>query len=218
MATRLPLDLTVRGPLNTSDPKSDRPPGTLLEAQDLAHRWWGPRRGRKTVAWPIGSESRQVTPGRAAINFTSGDFVTGQIVDYAQDIKDSFTLDIVLRLRQAPAGSEEIFQWRTASAADLIVRLHSSATYGRVQVFFNGISGGAHLTGSAILANGISDDTKIAHIRVVRDGTSAYLYVNGVLDDSATGLSSPKITWLSAPNTRETWLIGGTTGTFVGNI
>ena len=150
------------------------------------------------------------------IQFQSGDYVTGQIFSFDQDIKDKFTLDIVLRWLGDPTSAAEIFQWRTGSAADLIVRHHTTGDLGRVQVFFNGVSGGEDLTSSTGLVDGTGDDTKIYHIRIYRDDDEAEIFINGISEDTASGLTSSKITWTSAPNTRETWRIGGSTGTLQG--
>lgn len=208
MPTNIPTNLNVRGPLDTSNPKAGAAPGTLLEATDVAHRWWGPRQGHKMLTWPL--EQNYGSPGQGfnLATFASGIYLTGQIMSSDHDFKDDFTLDFTILPTATPSNGQVVAEWRIGTAADLELRWHAS-TSGLLQVFLNSTE---FLTSTTACAHTGTDELDIIQYRVVRAGTNAYLYVNGQLEDTATGLASSKIVFPTSANQRGGWRIGGTGG------
>ncbi len=218
MTLLLPLEIPVHGALDTENPRASRPPGTLLEAKDLAHRWWGPRRGHKMVTWPRegNATAHKRGAGRALIDFAAGIFATGPIKLTGDGLRDEYTLDIVLRLLASPSGVQEIFQWRNGSGRDLVVKTDTNDPWTKIQVFFLGSGGAVHLESTTGLTYEASGDDHIFHSRVVRlNATTAKLYINGVLEDTNTSLATSVDNLTRA---QAVWYLAGTSGTLVGNI
>lgn len=200
----VPIPLPPRGDLDTRNPVTDRLPGTLRTAKDMHHRAWGPRRGGK---WFAGAMQ---APGTASLY----DAITLNGVDTAgtatsrddqfRNLGAQFTLDLWFRYEDTAyaAGKNTVglYQFQTGVSANygyvtvfIYGPAHADAGKIRVAITTNPAEGSANasvgFTGSTAIGAGTAQTDK-RHVRVVRDGTTAVLYVDGVSDGSTTGLSA----------------------------
>lgn len=202
MATNLNIPVPVRGELDTRNPITDRAPGTLVTARDLHPSHWGPRRGSLafTRAWE--------SPGTAllydGIQFTQSaatSTFTGLFEKSAKELGTKFTVDIWFRLEDTgyAAGKNSIGLWEhsiSGSASSgigisIFGPAHASSGKVRVEVVTAPTTTTADtpvvLTSASSVPVGTAQ-TDIVHLRVVRDGSGLYLYLNGTLDASTTSL------------------------------
>lgn len=195
------LPLNCRGDLDTAMPVSDRAPGTLVSAVDTHYRYWGPKRGSGAFT------QAQEGPGTAALydqivttgvygGTHGGDWAqSGNSDDQFRDLGTQFTLDIWFRLEDAAFsavgvdgiglysftnGGGGIALWVYGSTDPNHERIHFS---GAVSVSRGSSDVGVDYISTARVSIGTGQTNK-QHVRVVRDGISFYLYINGVLDGS----------------------------------
>lgn len=218
--------LDTKAPLDTANPPTDRDPGVLLEATDLHHRYWGPRKGGKQIAWPH-NNATPPTPAPLLMPFDYASVTPSSIVghtDAAQrDLGTKWTCDIVFRLANldSTAGADvlSLFRWicwvsganayglqigvyntAHASAGKVYAKLTTTATPGTATAEFT-------LTGATTVTTG-AGDTYVHHIRVVRDGVGLYVYLDGTLDVSSTSLTSYYPTQGPTSSLEGYWSIG----------
>lgn len=199
-------DLSTRAPLDTSNEVSDRPPGTLVTALDCGHRWWGPRHGGKSLTQPHDMPTGDLPRAYAHITFDgSSTYAHGPFVCSEQrDLGNRWTLDIVFRADSVNHGAFDeaiIFKWVIKTSATAI---------DAVTVGIRGTSAGASertiratitptsaadtagttktLDGTTQLTVGTDEEDR-HHIRLVRSGKTATLYVNGTSEATASGMS-----------------------------
>jgi hypothetical protein len=204
VGTNLNIPVPVRGEIDTRNPITDRAPGTLVTARDLHPSHWGPRRGSLsfTRAWE--------SPGTALlydiVNFTQATttYALGGAADeHYRDMGTKFTVDVWFRLEDTgyAAGQTNIS----------VFTFYAGGNVGGNPGVFVSVTGPAHaspnkvtvgvrtapdrstidslvtLTSSTSVLVGTAQKD-ISHVRVVRDGANAYLYLNGVLEASSAGV------------------------------
>ncbi len=109
--------LPVSGPLDTANPSTNRTPGTLLKAIDVAHRWIGPRRGGKIMTW-VGRlpSSIAVPPGQVpGISFDgTNTYVKGILAREQTDLTNRWTCDVAFHAfaNRAVNAAVPVFQWK----------------------------------------------------------------------------------------------------------
>lgn len=214
--------LPVDGPVNTVDPSASRPPGTLLDAPGCGTRWWGPRRGAKALTSPHALTTKPMAAPRLLSTGDTttfgGTFMAGRMSPGEQsDLGTEWTFDMVFRITSlSGANNASLFQW-WAVAGPLtlsILLFHSGAgngaNAGKIQVSIQTTSApGTTVTAvdlvSATAPSVGTDADDIHHLRVVRDGASFYIYLDGVLDASATTLSATNPSQTSPTDTEALW-------------
>lgn len=207
MGERVPLVLNVRGDLDTSGPISDRAPGSLTRARDLHSQKWGPRAGSQsfTRVWE--------SPGTASLYDTITLLGTANAAHgFARSYEDSFgdlgttfTLDLWFRLTSIGYASAVnrigVYDIRPGGAGgagsgiEVVVFGGAHSDHERIEVKIttsptrSTAASTVTITGSTRLSFGSTQSVKY-HVRVVRNGANAYLYLNGVLDGSTSSLSA----------------------------
>lgn len=185
MGNLIHVPLPTGGKLDTSVPAADLAPGQLVSAVDLAHRFWGPRQCRARLA------NYPSSTGYTGLRFYG---VDGEIVfpyhGTQMDLGLQFTADCAFTCDALQTNDTTIFcmDYDTTNMA-LYVALQGSGggDPGTPIVYVRGTGGGnATLNGTTV----IGTDTGLHTIRVVRNGTLLYLYVDGELEDTASGFSS----------------------------
>lgn len=201
MGTPVPLVLPVRGDLDTSMPVTDRPLGGLVRARDLHPRRWGPRDGCQSFArvWQ--------GPGTASlydtIDLTTGASTYGtgaSFEDQFRDLGTKWTLDVWFRLTSTAYASTKDkiglykFIVNSSGVIELSINGPTHATHpGRLHAYIitNPSAGSAdtpvELNGNAVFSVGSTQADK-HHARLVRDGASLAIYVDGVADTSTSSL------------------------------
>lgn len=232
MSVIVPIRLPVRGQLDTANPVTDRPPGTLVRARDLHARYWGPRAGPKafTRVWE--------GPGTAslydAITVTGAttDAIGRSYEDQFRNLGLQFTLDLWLQYPSAAysAGSDRVgvceFVIGT-SGGSLAVNLfgESHSDHERIEVITATTDGGVTpdaavtVTATTRLSIG-SGQTDKAHVRFVRNGASGTLLLNGVSVGSTSALHATHGIGAAAGNAGAMYLHSSGSGntTFRGRI
>ncbi len=126
MGQRILVPLNVLAPLDTSNPLSSLPPGTLVTAEDLASRWWGPRLGGASLSQPHDYATAAKLPGPGDLLAFDGtdSYVSGVFASPEQrDLNDSWTLDLSFRATSVDHGTFDdatIFRWELNPALDAI--------------------------------------------------------------------------------------------------
>lgn len=206
------VPLNTRGTLDTTNPISDRAPGTLVTARDVAHRWWGPRLGGKIVSHPHSLTTNEPTPALDLIKFTSASNTQirfNGIEDQHLNLPNKVTIDMVVQvasMSHTTADPLDVNLMLMYPAFGIRLVSDNDATNKRkVRMIVDG-SGGSDLsttTGTTQLnVNSTYDARYQHHIRVVRNGTSWKLYVDGTLEGSATVADVPADDY-------SVWLFGG---------
>lgn len=200
----VPISLSVAGRLDTANPRTNRPDSTLVEATDLAHRFWGPRRRLTQRTWAYKIPSASYPNPQTWIFDGNNSQVTGAMRTREQfNLPTAWTVDLIIR----PSG--------VSHSADVnlpILRWDFGAS---LYAFEVGIKGGGASAGSqrAIYATvtptssaGVAGTTRTLtgttqqsvgtalknthHIHLVRDGATATLSVDGVQEAQATNVSA----------------------------
>jgi hypothetical protein len=195
VATNLNIPVPVRGELDTRNPITDRAPGTLVTARDLHPSHWGPRRGSLsfTRAWESPGtallyDNIQFTQSAATSTFTQTNEKS------VKELGTKFTADIWFRLEDTgyAAGKNSIGLWEhSISGCGIGISIfgpnHASTGKVRVEVVTAPTTTTTDtpvvITSTATVPVGTAQ-TDIVHLRLVRDGASLYLYLNGTLDTS----------------------------------
>lgn len=206
MGEKVPLVLPVRGDLDTASPITDRPLGGLVRARDVHSQRWGPKKGMQSFAraW----ESPGVASLYDTITLTTGASTFGQGLSYEDQFRDlgtKWTVDLWLQLSSVAyaAAKDEIGLYKFlvnnggagVGVIDISILGPNVTDHERVRVEIGTTTyAGAGdavvgFTGATRLSVGTAQTDKY-HVRVVRDGTTATLYLNGVSDGSTTGLSA----------------------------
>lgn len=208
MGDSVPISLNVREALDTSNPISDRAPGTLVEAKDLNSRFWGPKDGSLSLtrAWEGPSSALY----RTYINLLGDDAVTESgflaysYEDQFRDLGTSWTVDLIFRadsISHASASTQvELLRFGNgaigpAALTAIQIYIHGSAqaSAGKIGVYIQTTSSrdvsstAVEFTGNTALTFG-SGQQYVHHVRLVRDGATATLYLNGVSDGSTSSI------------------------------
>lgn len=204
MAERVAVQLPINGELDTANPVTDRPPGTLVEARDVSPRWWGPREG--SLAFTRIGEG----PGTAMLynyfDFTQSALPNGSYLksnfneDAHRDLGTAFTLDLTFRVTNLTYASSkdciglyhfnsdggDVSLWIGSSAAPdseagkIRCAIRTSSARGTPDTAVTFVSSSAISTGTTQEEN--------QHVRVVRNGATATMYLNGVSVGSTSSL------------------------------
>lgn len=198
-----PFDLNIpcRGTIDTAMPISDRPPGTLVSALDLSPRSWGPRRGAQAFSRSWESPGTASLYDEFYLSQSVATFFTGQSTeDQFRDLGLQFTVDLLIQyadVAYAPAANV-VFLYCFAPGSGMVsISIRGPNHADREKVIVELITTPTRtttdtlvtFTGTTRIPYGTAQTDKV-HIRVVRDGASAYLYINGVLDGSTSSLVS----------------------------
>ena len=201
--TRLPIPLNVRGDLDTANPVTDRAPGSLIAAADVHPRTWGPREGSKkfTGIWE--------GPGTASLY--DGVTFTGAASQLAEgrsfeeqfgDLGTKFTLDLWFRLEATAyaAGIAKIavFEFlENTSASRISVSIWGPSETDHEKLYVAVKTSASRTTSDTLVA--ITGGTRLSvgtaqtdkqHVRLVRDGATMTLFLNGQSDGVSTSLSA----------------------------
>jgi len=196
------IDLSTTADLDTASPISDRPAGTLVSAVDVSARWWGPRKGSLafTRVWE--------GPGTAALydeitllgtNSAHGRATSNN--DSYRDLGTQWTLDIWFRLNEtAYAAADDViglYEFLSGGGHYVSVAIGggNAADASKVKVSIQTTSARATFTTAVTFTstNTISAGTAQTdkhHLRIVRDGADATLYVDGIEDGSTSSLAA----------------------------
>lgn len=181
MATRIPIILDTQEELNTADPQTNRPSGTLVAAPDVHHHYWGPRVGTKAYTHAL--ESSGSAMGYDYITMTGGSATASSYNPQWRDWGTKWTLDLFFKLREyAYAGTTPIgiFEYQINSVSCLRIRILTTvADQGKIEVLVTptGVVGGT-ITTTAI--DPLAGSVPHVHLTVVRDGESITVYDQGV--------------------------------------
>lgn len=227
------IPISTVGPLDTTNPPTDRPAGTLIEAINLGSRWWGPRIPNRADSWYGQFE----TDGSEQAQFMEYDGTSSQSIGrtMAEGIKNlgtSWTLDVWCGLKDAAADLAyanaypkiPVFAWATTPLIYVWITSPMSASGGdplgtiHVQVKTTDNAGSVlhtyELQSNVVMpvntGGWSSNFDKIRHIRVVRSGSSLAMYVDGVVADSDT-VAADEAHYVAA-SMPATWLMGTFTG------
>ena len=198
------IALNPRGQLDTANPPTDRPPGTLVEATDVHLQHLGPRGGAMALSWPHGATAYPTAAPRLITFDSSYDLTITGALDYKEQasLGTQWTFDMLLRVTSEAANHYDLFTWVCgtspslvrgilltmqgtddgAAARKLVVTTATAPTAGGTVTTYT-------LTSATALVVGAADEN-IYHVRVVRDGAGLYLYLNGVLDNSIATLTA----------------------------
>lgn len=200
MTRKYTLPIGTTEELNTALPVSNLPPGSLIAATDTHTRYWGPKRGSAAFT------QAQEGPGTAALyNAITQNYVTSGAYGYARSYEDAFrdlgtkcTLDIFFRLEDIAYASAvngiglHGFQANGSGAGiDVDVRGGAHTDHERIRVTITTAptrgtaAASVSMTGTTRISYGTGQTNK-HHARVVRDGTTATLYLDGVQDAQMT--------------------------------
>ena len=212
---RYGLPLPVTGDLDTANPIGNRVLGTLVEAEDLSGRFWGPREGSQafTRAWE--------GPGTASlydqITLQASTDTYGLAQTYETQFRDlgtQFTLDLWIRSDGTAYATGNsligIYNFRAGSIGEIFVYLladGAGANEGKILVTvvtsetLVKADPPKSITSTNVISTGSEQDKK-HHIRLVRDGTDMELFIDGVSEGTnATLLNSPINAAVDAPST-----------------
>ena len=199
-------DLDTRAPLDTSNQISDRAPGTLVVALDVGHRWWGPREGGKSITQPHDMPTVDKPRSQTHSSFDGAStYVHGPFVSSDQrDLGVRWTLDIVFSADSVDHGAFDeaiIFKWvvkTSATAVDAITVGLRGTSAGSAERKIRATitpTTAADTPGTTKTLDATTqltvgtDEEDRHHIRLVRDGKTATLYVNGTSEATASGMS-----------------------------
>ncbi len=207
------VPISTVGPLDTTNPPTDRPAGTLIEAINLGSRWWGPRIPNRADTW-LG---QRITTGSRQSQFLSFNGSTQYVYgvslnDAKRDLGLRWTVDVWAGLADvdsalstvAASNKLGVFDWScgmSGSPAAILIYVGGpngpGADLKKVVCVVKtssspGVVGNTYtIKSSSTLSvntsgSWVSDFDKIAHIRLVRDKANLYLYINGVLETTQT--------------------------------
>lgn len=212
---RYGLPLPVTGDLDTANPVGNRPYGTLVEAKDLSGRFWGPREGSQSFTRVWEGPGTAALYDNISLQASTDTYGLGQTYEpQFRDLGLSFTLDLWIRSDGTSYATGNttigIYNFRAGSIGDISVYLladGAGANEGKilVQVITSETlikaDPAKSMTSSNTISTGSEQDKK-HHIRVVRDGTTMTLYIDGVQEAQSTALlNSPINAAVDAPST-----------------
>lgn len=203
---RILIPLDTRARLDSANPPTDRPPGTLVTALDVGSRWWGPRLGGKSFSNPHNMPSGDEPRGQSVTTFDgAGAYVTGAFQSPEQrDLGTRWTLDIVFSadsVNHATFDEAIIFKWTTKTSATAIdaitVGIRGTSAGGSERTIratitptsSPDVAGTTKTLDSTTQLTVGTDEQDRHHIRLVRDARTARLYVNGASEATAGGMS-----------------------------
>jgi hypothetical protein len=208
------VPISTVGPLDTTNPPTDRPAGTLIEAINLGSRWWGPRIPNRADTWfgqrttSGGGQSRYITfdGSTTYINAqTSGDSV--------RDLGTRWTIDAWFGLADVDedlstvAGSNllTVFMWNVGLSGSTVPAIQINVggpngpgaderkviCYVRTTSARNTVGNTYTIKSTSLVPVNTSGSwtnefSKITHVRLVRNGSDLRLYVNGVSEATQT--------------------------------
>lgn len=196
--------IPVRGALDTKDPESALPTGTLIDATDLAHRHIGPRPGR-SVAGTVNGLSQ---PARTMLTFGGVDtYILYPYLAEQHVMGLGWSIDLVFEFTGLSSSPMAIYCHGSTANNDILITLLGSGSAAgdqrKVRAIVSAstasaISTTTTLTGTTQLtqsggASPAVTPTVIHHVRLVRNAGSLYLYVNGALEASDTSTISSTV-------------------------
>lgn len=202
MSEPTPISVPCNGRLNTADPESALPLGTLVQATDTAHRWIGPRNGRTRGAYAgdKAAIARSVYELDAVDDYFLFYYNSQQMV-----LGLEWTLDLVVEPTGVGSTSGTIFAMGNAAThTDIHVRFLGSGSgpsderkiRATVQSSSSSAASGSAVTVTdstqrtlASAGTPATDPLLIYQIRLVRNGADLSLKVNGT-ETTGTGLST----------------------------
>lgn len=196
MAESAAIRLNTRGLLDTAMPITDRDPGTLVTAQDVSSQHLGPRPGMVSFARCGEGPGNGFLYGYVTFDGSDGGARFLSSDDAQCNVGTKWTIDIWFRLTD--------HTYSGASGEDLIPLVHHASSNGHIYVSLVGPSDATHVgkvhvsilntasvgvssastytqRGSVAVPEGTTQD-KNTHVRVVRNGSSLTIFVNGVVN------------------------------------
>jgi len=173
----LPIPIPTNLGLDLINPASQLQVGKLVLAQNKASGVWGPRHGNTRLDYN--------DRGRSLFLFDGvNDFATVPYNSAQLDRSLSFTYDWTFKLLANPTGVDK-YLWAPDHALDDSVSLRFQVGTGRI--FVNVVIA----SGSIELSNlSVTSLTTITNVRLIRDGGSLFLFVNGVVVDSSDNFTA----------------------------
>jgi hypothetical protein len=187
------IPLNTRAPLDTAHPETDRAPGTLQDATEVHHRYWGPRVGRLAATRVWDGSGGAMAPTELAFGGTADDYCRGSsFADKFRDLPNSWTLDIYAQADSVSATTH-LFSWFLGTSGIEAIRITAAATTGIFTITVKTTSSRGVLGTTTTLTTssgppiGANVNQNRFHLRVARDGgNTLYAWINGV----AVGTSS----------------------------
>lgn len=195
--TKVPIEIDCRGPLDTANPISNLEPGALIEALELYYNYWGPKVGSLSTTRIWESPGTGAIYSEIVFNSGASTYATGS--SYEREFRDlgtKFTLDLWFRLENVAfaASKDEIGLYKFVTSVGVIevsVLGPGSLDHEKLQVKIittpsrTTSDTTVTITGSSRISYGTGQND-IQHVRLVRDGASAMLYLNGVADGGSS--------------------------------
>lgn len=175
MRERVPLDIPVSAGLDLANPISGLRVGKLIRAKNKAAGVWGPRHGNTHI------DKAARTRGAVAFNGTTT-YLTAYYNPRQMDLGKKFTIDLLIKLGAVGAQRHVAGQDAAAVPAwDCTVE-----STGAIAAYFkdNG-DNNVQLTTTTTYSE---DD--VLSVRLVRNGATVYLYVDGVIEATNNGTLS----------------------------
>ena len=199
MPRKFNLNLDTRADLDTVSPVAGVAPGVLVDAQDLAPDYWGPRKGNAsfTRSWETATGTSSLYDEITLAG--TGTYARARsFEEQFRDLGTKFTLDLWFRLSEtAYSGAENIiglYRWSAGSGEIAVwIRGAGHASVGKMAASIittptrSSADSTVTLSGATAIPLGTDQDDKV-HVRLVRDGATATLYLNGVSDATSSSL------------------------------
>lgn len=197
--TKVPINIPTNQGLDLANPVSALAPGKLVRAQNKAPRVWGPRHGATFVD--------RVSRGRANPEFNgTTTYLTGYYNSTQMDLGKYWTINVLFELGAIASTKRYIISQDNASIGGF------ELYHGTTGIITGKITDAASNTATVTGTSTHSEDD-IVHVRLVRNNTRAFLYVDTVLEAVDTGtLSSSQVTVVRASD-----LLVGKAPTYAGS-
>lgn len=181
--------LPVNGSLDTLNPVSNLPPGVLRQAIGGHTRQFGPHRGPAVFTWPRFGMSNLPGVAWQAYKTEASKYISGDLTCAEQrDVGCQWTAHIVMsHWDKTVTSTDQTICGLLRKAATYTLRVQiqgtASAYPGALKVTISTANNDASISTYTITCT--TDlraiDCPVLRIRVIRDGSANYIYVNGVL-------------------------------------
>lgn len=231
MSAKQYVNLPVSGPLNTNDPSTAVPPGTLRKAIDTRHVGWGNRMGGRQQTWtgriPSSGISANVPGACPDFSFDgTNTYVKGTLPVEQKNLGNRWTLDIAIHAfaARSTANAVQAFKWNIDGSITAIEVGHygsSHANANKGYAIVKTTSSAGVVAGTYTLVGGtvpfaaqsslVTGGTVIRYfMRLIRDGTTLTLLdsTGATATDTTLLATEPHLGGSSVGN----WYYGRDTG------
>lgn len=211
MGQDVPIQFPVSGPLDTSRPSTNQPPGVLVKAINTATKALGPRRGMKQMSWvgrtPTSGISVYIPGACPDFSFDgTNTYVKGITALEQKDLSNRWTMDVAWHAYAARSvvTPVPVFQWRIDSSITAInIGVYGSghANANKVYATVKTTSSAGTVASTYTLVGGTvlygDKDTYLSNgsiircfVRLIRDGANLYLLDSTGATASSSSLSA----------------------------